>query len=83
MTIDPVRPAAEHGPLRPESLDVHAASLQLAHPDWSLMFDVDPEMAAASRARTLDRVATDRLAIAGMHMPLPGRRPHQACRCGL
>ncbi len=51
---------------------VHAAPLQLAHPDWSIAFDVDQEAAAAARMRALDMVAADRLLIAGMHIPFPG-----------
>jgi glyoxylase-like metal-dependent hydrolase (beta-lactamase superfamily II) len=51
---------------------VHAAALQFQHPDWSLAFDTDQAQAAASRKRVFDQAATDRLLIAGMHLPFPG-----------
>lgn len=51
---------------------VHVQALQLAHPDWSIAFDTDPAQAAATRKRTLDMVAADRIAVAGMHLDFPG-----------
>jgi glyoxylase-like metal-dependent hydrolase (beta-lactamase superfamily II) len=51
---------------------VHAVALQFPHPDWSLAFDTDQAQAAASRKRVFDQAATDRLLIAGMHLPFPG-----------
>lgn len=51
---------------------IHAATYQFAHPDWSLAFDVDPVQAAETRRRILDQVASDRMLIAGMHLPFPG-----------
>lgn len=50
---------------------VHMAPLQLARPDWQVAFDVDPNAAAATRKRILDQVATDRLLVAGSHVPFP------------
>ena len=44
----------------------------LAYPDWEVRFDADKEAAAASRRRILDMVATDRIAMAGYHLPFPG-----------
>lgn len=41
-------------------------------PDWSLAFDIDPAMAVATRKKLFDMVSTDRMMIAGMHMPFPG-----------
>lgn len=43
----------------------------LAHPDWEVRFDMDKEMAAQSRRRVLDMIATDRIPAAGYHMPFP------------
>jgi glyoxylase-like metal-dependent hydrolase (beta-lactamase superfamily II) len=40
-------------------------------PDWQIMFDMDGAMAAASRRRVLDRVASDRMRITGYHFPFP------------
>jgi glyoxylase-like metal-dependent hydrolase (beta-lactamase superfamily II) len=51
---------------------VHNAALQFANPDWSIAFDTDPAMAAASRKKALDMVSADRLQIAGAHLPFPG-----------
>ncbi len=44
----------------------------LAHPDWEVRFDNDKDMAAASRSRVLDMLATDRIPAIGYHMPFPG-----------
>jgi len=51
---------------------VHIPELQVPRPDATMMFDTDPDAAAASRVRVFDRVATDRLAVAGMHLHFPG-----------
>lgn len=44
----------------------------LAHPEWEVKFDMDKEMAAATRKRMLDMMAADRTAFIGYHMPWPG-----------
>ena len=51
---------------------IHAAALQFAHPDWSSTFDHDRAQAEATRSTLLDMAATDRIAVAGMHLPFPG-----------
>ena len=51
---------------------VHLASVQVARPDTGLVFDVDPQQACATRRRTFDRVAADKLTVAGAHMDFPG-----------
>ncbi|MEM8836526.1 MAG: MBL fold metallo-hydrolase [Pseudomonadota bacterium] len=51
---------------------VHFAPLQLKRPDVVFAFDVDPSEAVETRKRTFDRAASERLQIAGMHMPFPG-----------
>ena len=51
---------------------VHLASIQIAHPDTPLIYDVDPQAACATRKRMFDRVAADRLMVAGMHLDFPG-----------
>ncbi|WP_029009242.1 MBL fold metallo-hydrolase [Azospirillum halopraeferens] len=51
---------------------VHHAAYQFARPDWSVVFDVDPDAAAATRTRALDRAAAERVMVAGMHLPFPG-----------
>jgi glyoxylase-like metal-dependent hydrolase (beta-lactamase superfamily II) len=51
---------------------VHAPALQFARPDWSIAFDTDQDAAAKTRARYLDMVAADKLAVMGAHLPFPG-----------
>jgi glyoxylase-like metal-dependent hydrolase (beta-lactamase superfamily II) len=51
---------------------VHLASVQLARPQARLIYDVDTEMAARTRATVLDFVARERLTVAGAHLSLPG-----------
>jgi glyoxylase-like metal-dependent hydrolase (beta-lactamase superfamily II) len=51
---------------------VHLAAIQIARPDTGLVYDVDPQAACATRRRMFDRVATDKLAIAGAHLDFPG-----------
>ena len=51
---------------------VHLASVQMARPDATLVFDVDPDLARATRQRTLDWVAAERLCVAGAHLRAPG-----------
>jgi glyoxylase-like metal-dependent hydrolase (beta-lactamase superfamily II) len=51
---------------------VHLAAIQIPRPDTGLVYDVDPELACATRARMFDRIAADRLRIGGMHMDFPG-----------
>ena len=56
---------------------VHAAPLQFAHPEWSVVFDTDQTQAAVTRARLLDMLATDRLRIAGAHVATQGYVEHR------
>ena len=49
----------------------HVPDIQSRRPEVGLVFDVDPDAAIATRRRTLDMVATDRLLVAGMHMHFP------------
>lgn len=51
---------------------VHVPAYQLEHPEWGFSFDVDSALASKTRAHTLDMVSTDRLMVAGMHLPFPG-----------
>ncbi len=50
---------------------VHFPHLQMAQPEVTIAFDSDPTEAASVRAKLLDRVATDKLSISGMHFNLP------------
>jgi glyoxylase-like metal-dependent hydrolase (beta-lactamase superfamily II) len=51
---------------------VHLASIQIPRPDIGLAFDVDAPAACATRKRLFDRLAADRLKVAGAHMDFPG-----------
>jgi len=50
---------------------VHVPELQVPRPEVVMAVDVDPPAAEATRRRIFDQVATDRLAIAGMHLHFP------------
>jgi glyoxylase-like metal-dependent hydrolase (beta-lactamase superfamily II) len=45
--------------------------LSMQKPDWHTKFDADKEMAAQTRRKTLDMLATDRVAFTSYHMPFP------------
>jgi glyoxylase-like metal-dependent hydrolase (beta-lactamase superfamily II) len=47
----------------------HVASL--ARPDWHCVFDIDKEVAAATRRKIYDLAATERWPVIGYHMPFP------------
>jgi glyoxylase-like metal-dependent hydrolase (beta-lactamase superfamily II) len=51
---------------------VHLAAVQIPRPDAALVFDVDLDMARATRRRIFDQVAADRLRVAGAHLDFPG-----------
>jgi glyoxylase-like metal-dependent hydrolase (beta-lactamase superfamily II) len=61
---------------------VHLAAFQLAEPEWTIVFDSDPAAAIATRKRTLDMVATDRIPVVGAHMPFPGKGHIQKAGAG-
>ncbi len=45
--------------------------ITLQRPDWHVAFDTDKEMAAATRRRIFDMLATERLPFIGYHTPFP------------
>ena len=47
------------------------AALFMRHPDWAVMFDMDPAMARDTRRRVLDRAVADRWLVSGFHLPFP------------
>ncbi len=51
---------------------VHSTALQFAEPDRSIVFDLDPAQAIATRKKVMDMAATDKLLIAGTHVGFPG-----------
>lgn len=51
---------------------VHVPEVQVARPEVTMQFDVDPAQAAETRRRVFDRVAADRQRFVGMHVHFPG-----------
>jgi glyoxylase-like metal-dependent hydrolase (beta-lactamase superfamily II) len=51
---------------------IHVPEVQVPRPEVTMVFDTDPNQAAATRKRTFDMVATDKQLIAGMHVHFPG-----------
>ena len=51
---------------------VHSAPLQFPHPEWAIAFDTDQDLAIATRKKVFDMTATDKLTVAGAHLPFPG-----------
>jgi glyoxylase-like metal-dependent hydrolase (beta-lactamase superfamily II) len=45
--------------------------LNLVNPGWHIVFDQDPVLAEATRRRTFDMIATDRIRSVGYHWPFP------------
>ncbi|MBX9932296.1 MAG: MBL fold metallo-hydrolase [Methylobacterium sp.] len=52
---------------------VHSRILQMPHPEWSVIWDLDQAQARATRRRILDQAAADGLVVAGMHVAARGR----------
>jgi len=46
--------------------------MAIQRPEWPIDVDDDKDKAVATRKRILDMVATDKLFVAGFHMPFPG-----------
>ena len=51
---------------------IHNHLYQLSDPTVAVEFDVDKELAIKTRKKTLEYVSSNRVLIAGMHMPFPG-----------
>lgn len=51
---------------------VHVGPVQFPRPEVTIGFDVDAEMAAATRVRVFDMASADRLRVAGAHISFPG-----------
>lgn len=50
----------------------HAMAIQMAEPQVAMTYDLDPQMAVASRKAVLQYVADAKIPVAGMHVPYPG-----------
>jgi len=51
---------------------IHAHNVQLQHPEVTVVFDIDPTAAAASRNQLLAKLAHEDVVIASPHMLFPG-----------
>ena len=51
---------------------VHMPEVQVPRPEVSMVVDVDPVAAAASRRHLFDMAASERLLVCGMHLHFPG-----------
>jgi glyoxylase-like metal-dependent hydrolase (beta-lactamase superfamily II) len=47
-------------------------AINVANPDWSIMFDADKPLAAAVRRKVFDRAIADKLMLTGYHWGMPG-----------
>lgn len=47
-------------------------AINLRHPGWHIVFDMDPVAAETTRRTLFDRLAADRTLIVGYHWPFPG-----------
>jgi glyoxylase-like metal-dependent hydrolase (beta-lactamase superfamily II) len=50
---------------------IHAQRVQLQHPEVTVVFDIDPAAAAATRNQLLPRLVREDIVIAGPHMSFP------------
>jgi glyoxylase-like metal-dependent hydrolase (beta-lactamase superfamily II) len=58
---------------------IHAEQVQLEHPEVTVVFDIDPAAAAATRNQLLPKLARENIVIAGPHMLFPSLgRLHRA-----
>jgi glyoxylase-like metal-dependent hydrolase (beta-lactamase superfamily II) len=46
-------------------------ALFVRNPDWAVMFDMDPDMARATRHRVLDMVSAEKMQVGFYHAPFP------------
>ena len=51
---------------------LHIGALQFTHPEYSLVYDSDIEMAVKTRKQTLENASTEKILLAGAHIPFPG-----------
>ena len=47
-------------------------AINVANPDWSIAFDGDKAMAAATRRKVFDRAIADKIVMTGYHWGMPG-----------
>ena len=61
----------QHGELLIVGDLMHAAALQVNHPEYCARFDVDQEKSIANRKKYLELARQNHLTLAGMHLPAP------------
>jgi hypothetical protein len=47
-------------------------AINVVNPDWSIVFDSDKPMAAATRRKVFDRAIADKIVMTGYHWGMPG-----------
>ena len=63
---------------------IHGAALQLEHPEYSPVYDMDAAAARESRLRILNYARENRLTVYGMHLPDSGSiHPNKLCVSGI
>lgn len=51
---------------------LHIAAIQFPHPEICLVYDGDPATASAVRRKILEKASSEKLLVAGAHIPFPG-----------
>jgi glyoxylase-like metal-dependent hydrolase (beta-lactamase superfamily II) len=51
---------------------VHVWAAQFDHPEWSMIYDVDPALAISTRQKLFHQAATERTFVHAYHLPFPG-----------
>ncbi len=51
---------------------IHHWPITFEHPDWQPLVDMEPEKAIVTRKRLMEMAVTEKLTVAGYHMPFPG-----------
>jgi glyoxylase-like metal-dependent hydrolase (beta-lactamase superfamily II) len=52
--------------------DIAHTFVQFKHPEWPLVFDIDPTTASSTRKRMMDMAAAENLAVIVYHLAFPG-----------
>ena len=55
---------------------IHAAALQIPHPEYCAKYDADKKLAAKTRKETYQYIRDNQLVVAGMHLPFSGVIEH-------
>ena len=55
---------------------IHAAALQIPHPEYCAKYDADKKLAAKTRKEVYQYIRDNQLVVAGMHLPFSGVMEH-------